>query len=107
MSSSTRSRMRSGLRSGRIIGGAVGLAALAAGALAAPAGAASGTPDPDFGNGGGGQNASPKHAAQGQVVVPTGDGIVVVGQTATTTSRQGRILLAGFGANGVVDGSFG
>lgn len=99
--------MRSGLRSGRIIGGALGLAALAAGALAAPAGAASGVPDPDFGNGGVAQIAYPNDAAQGQVVVPTGDGIVVVGETATTTSRQGRIVVAGFGANGVVDGSFG
>src|SRR3954451_16116833 len=103
----TRGRMRSGLRSGRIIGGAVGLAALAAGALAAPAGAASGTPDPDFGNGGVAQIAYPNDSAQGQVVIPTGDGIVVAGETATTDSRQGRIAVAGFGSNGVVDGSFG
>src|SRR4051794_25392459 len=99
--------MRSGLRSGRVMGGAAGLALLATGALAAPAGAASGTPDPGFGNGGVAQIAYPNDAATGEVVVPSGDGIVVVGETSTTTSRQGRVVVAGFGTNGVVDGSFG
>src|SRR3954451_411301 len=103
----TRGRMRSGLRSGRIIKSAAGLAALAAGALAAPAGAASGTPDPDFGNGGIAQIAYPKDAGTGEGVVPTGDGIVVAVGPGTPTSRQGRVVGAGFGANGVVDGSFG
>src|SRR3954451_17871334 len=103
----TRGRMRSGLRSGRIIKSAAGLAALAAGALAAQEGAASGTPDPDFGNGGVAQIAYPHDSAQGQVVIPPDDRIVVAGEPPTTTGRQGRIADAGFGSNGVVDGYFG
>jgi hypothetical protein len=84
------------------------LATLALLAPAGPAGAAApGVPDRGFGTGGISRQAFPGDAAQAVAVLPAGGGLAVVGETATTTSRQGRIIVSGFSAGGVLDPSFG